>query len=267
MSGLWFVVQLILWIFVILLAIVLILAAIILLVPIRYEATFSLHDPEPHDEAQWGMLRESARVRASCTWLGGLAAASVSWPEDPAVQCHIAWIRLTPGERRTASRKRRGKETESQQMRQGGIYDRIVRMVRKADYYLRVARKEETTYTIERVRTILYRCMRRLLPRTWQMHGTIGIGDPAATARILEILGILYPVLDGHVCIEPVFLQWQMDAAGSMRGQIRLLPLVTAALSIAMDRRIRLTIRRIRGADINIARHYERIAAVGQSPK
>lgn len=246
----------------IVIGIVLILAAVlivlVLFAPIRYCGQFRIEDPVPRDEADWARLKERSSCNLTCSYLGPLVKARLSWSGDLLMDLRIAWIRIDLmallGEHKENPRH---EDTDTEEEGQKtGIYDKIVGIYRKADYYKRVLAKEETGYTISKIWQIVRGAIARILPRQWQVMGTVGLGDPAATARILEIEGMLFPIVAGHLEITPVFMQYQMDLRGSMRGHIRLIHLLRAFLSIVIDRKVRQTMRRIRSADRNIAAHY-----------
>lgn len=262
MSSMILILQWIGWILLLLFVTVLLLLLLVLFVPIRYEGQLDVADPAPHEEAAWGALRGKASASAACRWLGPLLHISITLQGEIAADIRIAWLHIDP---MSLAARRGSKEPhaarEDEQAPQIGIYDKIVGVYRKADYYRRVLGKEETAHTIERLRTVLLRTMRRLLPQRWRVAGTIGLGDPAATARVLEVQGMLYPILAGHIDIAPEFEQYQMDIHGALHGRIRLVHLITALVSIVTDSRIRLTIRRCRNADRAIAAHYDKAAS------
>lgn len=260
MSGVLFALQLIGRILLVLLIVIVVLCLLILFVPIRYQGECKADDPQPHDDPQWDTFKDRITASASCAWLGPLLEACVSWDGELLLDLRIAWIHVNPMIWLHKDPESQEDKAPSQEMPRAGIYDRIVKVARKADYYKRVLDKEETGYAVRRLKEILARALTRILPENWQMTGTIGLGDPAATAKVLEVQGILYPFVAGHVDIEPVFQQWQMNVAADMRGRIRLIHLLTAVVSIAADRKIRLTFRRIKNADRNIASHYKQSA-------
>lgn len=261
MTGVVFALQLIGWILLALLVLMIVLLLIVLFVPIRYEGRFEVRDPEPHDEAAWGELRDRSSFHLSISWLGALIKGMLTYDGELSTDLRIAWVHVDPGSAGQGSKGKRDHKETADETTQRSVRDRLTRLYRKADYYRRILRKEETSYTLTRCRQILVRTLRRLLPQRWQIAATVGLGDPAATANVLEAHGILYPFTAGHVELTPVFQQFQMDVSGEFKGRIRLLHIVVAVLQIAMDRRIRMTIRRLRNADRNIERHYQRMAA------
>lgn len=268
MNGVLYALQFIGGALLIVLVAAMVLLLIILLVPIRYTGTFSIHDPEPHDDAAWADLQERAAGQFRLSWFGPLVKAMVCYPAEQIIDVRVAGIHMdvmsmvhkgSTGERPDGS--------AGDGMPRPGFYDKMKRTYRKADYYWRVLRKEETTCSIDRLRDLMISVVRRILPTYWHITGTVGLGDPAATARILEIQGMLYPFTADHIGIEPVFQQYQMDLVGSMRGRIRLIHLVTALITAAADRRIRLTVRRLKNADKSIAAHYRKTDEAARRPE
>lgn len=268
MSSVLLIVQYIGIVLLAILAVLLVLLLLVLLVPIRYRGEFSVEDPVPHEKAPWGDLSDRASGQIVVRWFGSLVRILVAFPAEQILDVRIAWIH--PDVMAYLHREPGGGNRQSgggEPSPRVGFCDKIRRMYRKADYYRRVLRKEETTYTIERMQHILVETLRRILPERWQITGTVGLGDPAATARILEAQGILYPFTAGHMVIAPVFQQYQMDLSGSLQGRIRLLHLLTALLSAATDRRIRQTMRRLRRADQAIAAHYRNTDQAAAQPE
>lgn len=247
------------WILFILLVAAAVLLLLLLFVPIRYRGQLRIEDPEPRDEAAWANLRDHSYGHLHCSWFGPMVRFHVTYPDTPHIDLWIAWkhIEVASHDRKEHEDRQRG--NSSRKTAPHGLYDRIKAFYRKADYYYRVLRKEDTAYTIARLRCILVRMLHHILPVRWRMTASVGLGDPAATARILEIQGMLFPLLVDHVLLEPVFMQYQMDVSGSFAGRIRLIHPVAAAVSVATDRRIRQTARRLRNADHNIAAHYSKI--------
>lgn len=242
----------------VLLVAVLAVLLLVLFVPILYEGRLRVEDPQPHDDAEWSTLQDKAAGWAVVSWLGSFVRGRIQWPEEPLLDLRIAWIHLDLQEMLSHKDKGEGDGEEDKAPDSVSLCDKIKRILRKADYYYRVLHKEETGYTLSKLRRIILRTLRSILPRQWQVDAAIGLDDPAATARVLEVQGMLYPLIAGHVRIDPVFQSWQTDIDGYAKGRIRLIHLVAAALQIALDRRIRLTWRRVGNADQNIERHYAR---------
>lgn len=269
MSGIITIVQILGWILLIALAMAAAVLLLILLVPIHYKAQLQIEDPEAHDEADWTDLKDRVSGGLICSWFGPLVRASVTYKDTPYVDVRIMWRHLdvmSMSRRNTGITKEKDRTAQDQE-NVPGIGARVKALYRKADYYWRVLRKEETSYSLHQLCSILHRTLRHILPVRWQMNGSIGLGDPAATARVLEIQGMLYPVLTDHTWIEPVFMQYQMDIMASAEGRIRLIHLLAAVVSAAADRRIRRTVRRLRSADSNIAAHYHQADRAMRQPE
>lgn len=242
--------------------VVLVLVLLVLLVPIRYQGRFSVEDPEPHEAAEWERVLHSAEGSLRASWMGPLLRITADWQDALQLDLQVLFVHKDPRSL-IPQKETQDRETPSQDRTEQSPGDRIRALYRKVDYYKRVLQKEETGYTLSKVRRILFKTLRRILPQRWQLEGDIGLGDPAATARVLEVHGMLIPLTAGHAVIRPEFLQYRMNARGYCKGRIRLIHLVVAAVQIVTDRRIRQTIRRIRNADRNIERHYRENAVNG----
>lgn len=247
----------------ILLVILLVLILLVLLVPVRYRGAFSVSDPEPHEAPEWERVLHSLQGSLCASWMGPLLRLTIDWQDELRMDLQILFLHKDP---RTLipSRQADDKEqTPSGDRPQPSPGERIRTLYRKVDYYKRVLQKEESGYTLDKGKRILFRTLRRVLPHRWQLVGDVGLGDPAATAKVLEVQGMLYPLLAGHVNIRPEFMQYQMNGEGYCKGRIRLVHLVIAALQMAADRKVIKTVRRIRNANRNIEAHYQRGAVNG----
>lgn len=247
----------------VLLAIILVVLLLVLLVPIRYAGDLAVEDPSPHELAEWERVLHSARGRFRASWLGPVVQFTVEWQDALQMDLQILFLHKDPMAMMNKDEKEPESEETSEKGPQQTLGERFRSLYRKADYYKRVLAKEDTGYTLRKGKRVLLQTLRRILPRKWQLEGDVGLGDPANTAKVLEIHGMLIPLTAGHVEIRPVFMQYQMNGTASCKGRIRLVHLVIAALQLALDRRVMRTVRRIRNADRNIEQHYRQSAVNG----
>ncbi len=138
------------------------------------------------------------------------------------------------------------------------IYDKIVDIVRHLDYYKRVWEMEATQKTVSKMTRLLGIYLPKLLPREWLVQGTVGLSDPAQTAKIFEVIGFLYPLIADHVEITPEFMLYRFDLKGHAKGRIVPMTLLILGLRVILDRDIRRTYKRIKNANDNINRHYKK---------
>ena len=71
------------------------------------------------------------------------------------------------------------------------------------------------------------------------MEGTAGLGDPAAGAKLFEVLGLLYPWTAGHMDIQPEFMLYQFDLHFHAKGKLYLFMVLVLLLEALTDRDIR----------------------------
>ena len=86
----------------------------------------------------------------------------------------------------------------------------------------------------------------RMAPEEWGITGVIGLGDPARSAKVFSVQGLLYPVTAGHVAIGTEYELYRYDLSAASRGKIRTISLVSAVIRVFMYRDFRRMIKRIR---------------------
>lgn len=233
------------------LLVVLVLVVLLLLVPIRYHGSFRVEDPKPRESVpDYGVLfREHAVGAFGFSWFGFLVRGGMTIPGEPVLMVRVLFWRFDVLEKiRTLSSKKTPPENRDAEKEQppGSWTEKLQTALAKGKGVLSIFRKvlrlwnrRFTKRATDQIRRVLGRALPAILPGHWQVRGTLGLGDPAAGARIYEFLGILWPLVEGHVSIEVLPLAYQMDASLSFRGRIRLGTLLLAALRLVWNKDVR----------------------------
>lgn len=246
---------------------ILVLLLLLLFVPVCYRVEGRVEDPTPHEE--W-TLEQTLRGKGTAaafhfSWLFSFVRGGVSWPDKPAFEVYVLWLRVFPGHRDSPSGRKGDREKgngedpapaeEDNYGKQADSADRLslpsicakIKAVwSKLRRFIRILRNENTKSAVHKTAYHTAKIVRRLLPRHYTIAGTVGLGDPGRAGAMLAILGMLYPVTGNCVQIQPEFMAYQIDLYGKAKGRVSLISVVTAAVSLLTDRSVRMTLRRLK---------------------
>ena len=102
-----------------------------------------------------------------------------------------------------------------------------------------LVKKEENKTTVMFLLKKIKRIFIYILPKKGKAEVFFGTGDPAGTAKILEVLSVLYPVYKKHIEITPDFLEKRTEAEGKLGGRICILFLALIAVRVYLHRNTR----------------------------
>lgn len=123
------------------------------------------------------------------------------------------------------------------------IYDKIREVIKNIRYYIKVIQSDTFQRTFGLCKNELFQILSHILPG--KLHGefVIGTGDPASTAQILAIHGILYPLIGNHITIIPDFENAIVKGDFFIRGRVTVFRLLKTAIKIYFNRDVRRVIR------------------------
>lgn len=242
------------------LLVILILIAFILFVPIRYGGSGRIIDPEGNREMfDTEYLKAHSAGEFHFSWLLHLVSGKISVPDEPRFLIRAAFWKFDLLDvLKRAGDKKEEKSQEKEQQPDTGLVEKFQKALQNVKYYVHILQQPYSEHALKKAARTVTRVLRKILPGRWQIAGTVGLGDPQATGRLLEALGILYPVTAGHIEITPEFMKYQADAAGFARGKIRIWTLLTAALGLIFDRDVRHFLHRMRKKPVNKRAQRER---------
>lgn len=90
-----------------------------------------------------------------------------------------------------------------------------------------------------------------ILPRKLIGHVTVGTGDPASTAQILAVHGILYPLIGNHIFITPDFENSVLEGDFYMKGKITVFKILKTAGKVYFNKDLRRVIRLLKRRQYN----------------
>lgn len=90
--------------------------------------------------------------------------------------------------------------------------------------------------TILKMKILLFKLLRHVMPKKLSGSVYFGAGDPYTTARILCILGALYPVYSPEFEVTPDFNEKVIEGHIYIRGRIRLIVILWIAIKVKFDK-------------------------------
>ncbi|MCI6017613.1 MAG: DUF2953 domain-containing protein [Clostridiales bacterium] len=90
--------------------------------------------------------------------------------------------------------------------------------------------------TILKMKILLFKLLRHIMPKKLSGSVYFGTGDPYTTARILCILGALYPVYSPEFEVTPDFNEKVIEGHIYIRGRIRLIVILWIAIKVKFDK-------------------------------
>ena len=152
-------------------------------------------------------------------------------------------------ERRPTSEKERESETKStasaaeaprkKKRKKSSIADRIKRICEKLSSLREAVEDEENQKAflllVSRVKYLLH----HLRFRRFEGRLQFGFDDPAMMGRILGVLSLFYPLYGENFTITPVFDHTLFEGEIALKGHVRLVHILIAAIQLMMNKKIR----------------------------
>lgn len=128
------------------------------------------------------------------------------------------------------------------------ICDTITKVQNNIRYYWDILQQESTKSAICKCKTQLWRIVKSLLPRKYQVHLHLGFEDPAVMGEVMAVWGALYPFHEGRIDLVPEFGQTVAEADFTLKGRMVLWVYLRIAASIYFDKNIKQIIKQFRAA-------------------
>ena len=133
------------------------------------------------------------------------------------------------------------------------IYDKIKNSAGKTEeinsnikYYADIINSEDFRKTFGKCKKQVLRILHQLLPRHFRAEIIEGTGDPAGTAQILAIFGIMYPLIGRYVDIRGDFDNTTIKADVVFRGRITVFMLIYAGCRLYFNKDVRKLIKQFK---------------------
>ena len=123
------------------------------------------------------------------------------------------------------------------------IYDKIRHIIKNIRYYIRILKSDTFRRAWSLCSCEALGLLRDILPRKLTADFIVGTGDPAGTAQILSIEGVLYPLVGDHISITPDFEHSIIEGNFFVKGRITVWRLLLTAIKVYFNRDLRRVIR------------------------
>ena len=119
------------------------------------------------------------------------------------------------------------------------FYDTIVNIKSNVSYYCNVLLQDSTKEAFQIAGKQIKRIFRNLRPRKWHVYVHLGAEDPATLGDILGIWGMLYPLHEGKIALEPDFDSEILEGEFFCKGRIHIFVYIWTAYIILFDKNIK----------------------------
>ena len=126
------------------------------------------------------------------------------------------------------------------------LYDKIMDIMDKAEYYIGDYEEEETQGLIKDSWKAICKILKSIRPRVFHLKAILGFDSPDTTGKVYGYYCMAMPWLGDDIILEPVFDEKTMDISLNLKGQIRLLTILVNALRIALDKRLKRLINKLK---------------------
>lgn len=123
------------------------------------------------------------------------------------------------------------------------ICDKIKHIVKNIRYYIKIIQSDTFKRAWKVCSGQVLLLLKAFAPK--KLRGTllIGTGDPASTAQVLAVYGMLYPLIGNHIDITPDFEQAIIEGDLLARGRITVFRLLKTAWIVFFNRDLRRLIK------------------------
>lgn len=245
------------------LVLLLIFLLIVLFSPFSYSFSGGIDDPEGSSEILHLNLKKDVTFNGSVRWLLGGVRASFLFDGEDHLDLVVLGVRIPLKKlMRKKKAKPKAKPEEEKKEEQKSIDEKIEQVLTKIEkIWIRVddaLTVLNTKYASRAKQTLLERLLPPvlgLLPDEWGLTGVVGLGDPARSAKVFSVQGLLYPVTAGHVAIGTEYDLYRYDLKGCARGSMRVSSFLYAGIRIILDKDVRHLIKRLRRGPAELRRN------------
>lgn len=126
------------------------------------------------------------------------------------------------------------------------VCDTIVRIKNNINYYLQLLQSDSTKQALIVCRGQFGRILKKVAPRKFKVNLHLGFEDPAVMGQVLAMWGMLYPLHQGRIDIQPEFDRAVMEGEFSFQGRIPVFVFVHAGCILFFNKDIKRLIKSLR---------------------
>lgn len=123
------------------------------------------------------------------------------------------------------------------------IYDKIKHIISNVRYYIGIIESDSFQRAWQFGKSQAVSLIKNILPQKITGNLVIGVGDPAGTARILALHGILYPIIGECIIITPDFDHSILEGDFFIKGKITAFRVLKTALRVYFNKDLQRIIR------------------------
>lgn len=123
------------------------------------------------------------------------------------------------------------------------ICDKIRHVIKNIRYYVAVVRSNCFQRAFSLCRTEVFSLLKSIMPRKIKGDFLIGTGDPASTAQVLAIHGMLYPIVGNNINITPDFENTVIEGDLLIKGKITIFKALKTAIKVYFNQDVSKVLR------------------------
>lgn len=123
------------------------------------------------------------------------------------------------------------------------ICDKIKHVISNIRYYLAVIQSNCFKRAFSLCKTEVFSLIKSILPRRIKGTFLVGTGDPASTAQILAVHGMLYPIIGNHITITLDFENAVIEGDLLVKGRITVFKALKTAIKVYFNKDVRKVLR------------------------
>ena len=121
----------------------------------------------------------------------------------------------------------------------GALCTRIKKAVSNIRWVLKLLANDSTHRAAGTLMQKGRKLLSAVVPHSWFVKGTVGLGGPEKEGQLLEVIGALYPLIGGHTDIIPEFELYRFDLKAGAKGRIYIFRVLILALQVIRDKDLR----------------------------
>lgn len=123
------------------------------------------------------------------------------------------------------------------------ICDKIKHIIKNVRYYVAIMKSNCFQRAFSLCKEEVFSLIKSIMPRKLKGIFLIGTGDPASTAQILAVHGMLYPFIGNHITIVPDFENTVIEGDLFIKGRITVFKILKMAVKVYFNKDVRKVLR------------------------
>lgn len=126
------------------------------------------------------------------------------------------------------------------------VYDKIKEVWQNISYYTELLQKKATRQVFGHVKLRVFKILKNIRPRHIRADILFGTGAPDTTGCLYGAYAMFYPVLGDRCLVTPDFERKVFEGRFDVSGHITVVVLLVNIVKLALDKRLRLFIRKMK---------------------